>query len=101
IYTALFFIGIVLIIVLPIDLLSRASNFTFGAVFLGAVITVIALFSSRANFKGSIWLSFVVFVLCSLFFCWVFILGMGLKVFCFIFYFYLLLVIFFVVFIRW
>ena len=80
IYTALFFIGIVLIIVLPIDLLSRASNFTFGAVFLGAVITVIALFSSRANFKGSIWLSFAVIALSSHFIWWAYTMGTGMKI---------------------
>src|SRR5699024_3045078 len=51
IYTVLFITGIMLIIALPIDLLSKASNFTFGAVFTGAVITVVALFSSRANYK--------------------------------------------------
>lgn len=80
IYTALFFIGIVLIIVLPIELLSAASNFTFGAVFLGALITIVALFTSRANFKGNIWLMFSVIATSSHFFWWAYTMGTGMKV---------------------
>src|SRR5699024_9607244 len=80
IYTALFITGIMLIIALPIDLLSKASNFTFGAVFTGAVITVVALFSSRANYKDNIWLSCAVIALSSHFIWWAYTMGTGMKV---------------------
>lgn len=80
IYTSLFVISIMLIILLPMEYLSSASSFTFGAVFIGAMITILALIRSKKSFQGGIWIALAIVAISSNYFWWAYTMTTGIKV---------------------
>ncbi len=80
IYTSLFIIAIIFIIILPMEQLSAASRFTFSSVFIGAAITTIALLLSRKSIEGGIWIALSVIAIGSHYFWWAYMMATGVKV---------------------
>jgi len=79
IYTMIFIILSLISAFLPMDYLARASNFTFGAVFIGASITVVTLLRSRKNLQGGIWITLSVVAIASHYFWWAYTMATGVK----------------------
>lgn len=80
IYTSLFIIAVIFVIVLPMEHLATASRFTFSSVFIGAAITTIALLLSRKSIEGGIWIALSVIAIGSHYFWWAYTMATGVKV---------------------
>lgn len=79
VYTILVIVASIIIVFLPMDYLSSASNFTFSAVFIGATITIIALLRSRKGLQGGIWLALSIVAIASNYIWWAYMMGTGIK----------------------
>lgn len=81
VYTILFIIASFVIAFLPMNYLASSSNFTFGSVFVGAMITIGALLRSRKSFQGGgIWIALSIVAIASHYIWWASMMGTGLKV---------------------
>lgn len=80
VYTILFVAVFIFIIFLPMEYLSRASNLTFGSVFIAATIVTIVLLRSRKKFQGGIWVALSVVAIASNYIWWAYMMGTGIKV---------------------
>ncbi len=81
VYTTLFIGASIIIVLLPMDTLASASNYTFSAVFIGATIATIALLRSWRGFQGGgIWIALAVVAITSHYIWWASMMGTGLKV---------------------
>lgn len=79
-YTILFITAVIAIILLPMEYLERASNFTFGSVFVGAAITIFALLRSRKDLHGGIWIALSMTAIASHYMWWAYTMATGIKV---------------------
>lgn len=79
-YTFLFITALIVTVFLPGDYLASSSNFTFGSVFIAAIIATIALLRSRKDFQGGIWIALSVVAITSHYIWWAYTMGSGIKV---------------------
>lgn len=77
--TAYLLISTAVILVLPMEYLSRASNVTIGSVLAGAVLTIFALLYSKKTLRGGIWIALAITALASHYGWWAYSLGTGAK----------------------
>lgn len=67
-------------ILLPMEYLTSASYFTFSFVFIGVIMTIIALLRSRQKIQGGIWVALAITAVASNYLWWAYMMGTGLKV---------------------
>lgn len=80
IYNTYFIIAIITIILLPMDSLAAASNYTFSSVYFAMIVVIIALIRSRKSLNGGMWISLSVVAITSHYGWWAYTMWTGLKV---------------------
>lgn len=77
--TVLFILFSVIVVFLPMDYLAVSSNFSFGVVFVGAMISIGGLVWSRQNIEGGIWISLAIIAIVSHYAWWSYTMTTGMK----------------------